>query len=73
MTEADLELYRWTKEEYLLKRAKTNCDVNYAEWKKSPPPDLIANASLARELWLMADHESAAGQEFWKKSDRLRK
>jgi mannose/cellobiose epimerase-like protein (N-acyl-D-glucosamine 2-epimerase family) len=73
MVEADLELYRWTKEDYLLKRAKTNCDVHYAEWKKSPPPDLIANASLARELWLMADHETPAGLEFWKKSDRLRK
>ncbi|MES2924351.1 MAG: glycoside hydrolase family 76 protein [Verrucomicrobiota bacterium] len=73
MTEADLELYRWTKEDYLLKRAKTNGDVHYAEWKKSPPPDLIANASLARELWLLADMETAAGREFWKKSDALRK
>jgi len=69
MVEADLELYRRTHEDYLLKRAKTNGDVNYANWKQSPPPDLITNASLARELWLLADHESAAGLEFWKKAD----
>jgi Glycosyl hydrolase family 76 len=73
MVEADYELYRWTKEEYLLKRFHTNCDVHYEEWKKSPPPDLIANASLARELWLAADHETPEGREFWKKSDKLRK
>lgn len=73
MVEADLELYRWTKEDYLLKRARTNCDVNYEEWKKSPSPELIINASLARELWLMADHETPAGLEYWRKSDRLRK
>jgi hypothetical protein len=73
MVEADLELYRWTNEDYLLKRARTNADVHYAAWKKSPPPALIANASLARELWLLADMETAAGQEFWKKSDRLKK
>ena len=73
MVEADFELFRWTGNDHYLKRAKANCDHHYAEWKKSPPPDLIANASLARELWLMADMESAAGREFWKKSDRLRK
>ncbi|MES2658615.1 MAG: glycoside hydrolase family 76 protein [Verrucomicrobiota bacterium] len=73
MVEADFELARWTKNDRYLKRAKANCDHHYAEWKKSPPPDLIANASLARELWLMADTETAAGREFLKKSDRLRK
>ena len=73
MVEADLELHRWTKEDYLLKRAQTDCDVHYAAWKKSPPPDLITNASLARQLWLLAEHETPAGIEMWKKSDRLRK
>ena len=73
MVEADLELYRWTGEDYLLKRARTNCDVNYAQWKKDPPAELIDQASLARQLWLMADHESETGRTFWKKSDRLRK
>ena len=57
MVEADIELYRYTGEQYLLDRAKTNCDVHYAAWKKEPPRDLMANASLARELWLMADLE----------------
>ncbi len=57
----------------MLKRARTNCDVHYAEWKQAPPKDLMANASLARELWLMADTESPASIEFWKGSDRLRK
>lgn len=73
MTEADFTLYRWTRDEALLKRARTNCDVHYSEWKKAPPKDLMANASLARELWLMADTESPAATAFWKKSDRLRK
>lgn len=73
MVEADLELYRWTKEEYLLKRAKTDCDVHFAAWKATPPKDLITNAGLARQLWLLADTETAAGRDFWKKSDRLRK
>ncbi len=73
MVEADYELYRWTKEDYLFKRFKTNCDVNYETWKKSPPKDLIENASLARQLWLMVDHETAIGRDFWKKSDKLRK
>ena len=57
MVEADIELYRYTGEQYLLDRAKTNCDVHYAAWKKELPRDLMANASLARELWLMADLE----------------
>lgn len=73
MVEADLELYRWTKEPYLLKRAQTNADVHYAKWKEQAPKDLIANASLARELWLLADLETPATEVFWRKSDRLRK
>ena len=73
MVEADLELYRWTREAYLLERAKRDCDVHYAKWKKDPPKELIDNASLARQLWLMAEHESKEGISFWRKSDRLRK
>jgi hypothetical protein len=72
MVEADLELYRWTGEDCLLKRAKTNCDVYYDKWKKDPPKELIDQASLARQLWLMADHETESGLTFWRKSDRLR-
>ncbi len=73
MVEADLELYRWTGEEYLLERTKTNCDMHYAQWKTDPPKEMIDQASLARQLWLMADHQTEAGRTFWRKSDRLRK
>lgn len=73
MVEADLELYRWTKEDYLLKRAKKDCDVHYAEWKANPAKDLITNGGLARQLWLLAEMETAVGMEFWRTSDRLRK
>lgn len=73
MVEADLELYRWTKDREFLKRARTNCDVTYENWKKEPPKELIENASLARQLWLTAEHESPEGMAFWKKSDKLRK
>jgi hypothetical protein len=73
MVEADFELHRWTKDEAYLKRARTNCDVHYQQWKETPPKDLLANASLARELWLMADTESATSIQFWKKSDQLKK
>jgi uncharacterized protein YyaL (SSP411 family) len=73
MVEADLELYRWTHDRAFLKRAKTNCDAGYASWKKSPDKELIGQASLARELWLMADMETAEGKAFWAKSDKLKK
>lgn len=72
MVEADFELYRWTGEERWLKRARANCAHHYTEWKKSPPGDLLANASIARELWLQVDHETPTGRAFWKKSDRIR-
>lgn len=73
MVEADFELFRWTGDLRYLERARTNCDVHYAAWKKEQPKDLLANASLARELWLLADSETPEGREFWKKSDHLRK
>lgn len=73
MVEADLELYRWTREDYLLERSRKNCDVHYAKWKTDPPKELIDHASLARQLWLMAEHETKEGMTFWRKSDRLRK
>lgn len=73
MTEADLQLYRITREDYLLKRARKNGEVHYAAWKKDPPKDLLANASIARELWLLADAETKVGQDFWSAADALRK
>lgn len=72
MVEADLELYRTTNEEYLLKRAKKNVDAYYENWKAKPPEDLISNAAIARVLWLMAETETDAGRAFWQASDRVK-
>ena len=72
MVEADLELYRHTGEDRYLQRAIRTAEGHYAEWKKSPAPDLITQASLARELWLLVDHSSPAGKEFWKAADCAR-
>jgi uncharacterized protein YyaL (SSP411 family) len=58
LVEADLELYRETGEAYLLERARKNAAVFYAQWKSRRPADMMANASLARLLWLMADTET---------------
>jgi hypothetical protein len=69
MIEADLQLYRTTHEEYLLKRAISNADYEFATWKKDPSPSLIDNAAVARTLWLMADMQSVSGEGFWRKLD----
>jgi len=73
MVEADLELYRATKEEYLLKRAKKNVDAFYKNWKVKPPDDMTSNAAIARVLWLMAETETDAGRAFWQGADKMRK
>jgi uncharacterized protein YyaL (SSP411 family) len=73
MVEADLEMYRATHEDYLLARAKKNADHAYASWKANPPVETIDNASVARELYLLADTESDAGQKFWAGQDRVSK
>ncbi|MEK7952961.1 glycoside hydrolase family 76 protein [Luteolibacter soli] len=70
MVEADLELYRATGDKSYHERAIKNAEYHYETWKKSPAPDLITQASLARELWLLVDHETPVGIEFWKKSDK---
>jgi Glycosyl hydrolase family 76 len=72
MVEADLELYRTTKEEYLLNRAKKNVDAFYENWKAKPPDDMISNAAIARVLWLMSETETEAGRAFWQGADKLR-
>ncbi len=69
MVEADLELYRATKEDYLLARAKKNVDAFYASWKAKQPEDMMSNACIARVLWLMAETETEAGRAFWQKAD----
>jgi len=73
MVEADLELYRTTKEEYLLKRARKNADAFYERWKAKPPGDLISNAAIGRLLWLLAETETDAGRAFWQKSEGIEK
>ena len=73
MVEADLELYRTTKEEYLLKRAKENADAYYENWKAKPPDDMISNAAIARVLWLMAETETDDGRAFWQGADKVGK
>jgi hypothetical protein len=73
LVEADLELYRTTKEEYLLQRAKKNVDAFYENWKTKPPDDMISNAAIARVLWLMAETETEAGRAFWRGSDKVGK
>jgi hypothetical protein len=70
MIEADLDLYRTTKEAYLMERAKKNTDALYTKWKANPPDDLISNAAIARVLWLMAETETDAGRAFWTAMDR---
>ena len=55
MVEADLDLYRTTQEEYLLRRARTNADAYFAAWKKAPPADMLSNVATARILFLLAE------------------
>lgn len=69
MVEADLELYRLTGGKYLLERARKTTEAHYEAWKREPSGKLIDEASLARELWLLADLETAEGRAFWRKLD----
>jgi rhamnogalacturonyl hydrolase YesR len=69
MIEADLELYRTTKEDYLIQRARKNADALYDRWKAKPPADLISNAGIGRVLWLLSETETDSGRAFWQKSD----
>ena len=72
MIEADLDLYRTTGDEYLMRRARANADTFYTAWKKEMPTDMMSNACLARVLWLLADTETQAGRDFWKKMDEAK-
>ena len=47
-------------------------DDFYDRWKANPPSDLISNAAIARELWLMAETETEAGRAFWQRADKVR-
>ena len=70
MVEADLELYRATGDEDLLRRARTNADAYFAAWTKEPPPDMMSNVASARILWLLADLETPAGRAFWTAAEK---
>jgi len=72
MVEADIEMYRHTRQMEYYNRAKKTCEFHYNEWKKKPDQQLIDVASVARELWLVADMETAGGRQFWDKSDRVK-
>lgn len=72
LVEADLELYRATGDAAFLGRAGRNADAAWARWRSSPPAELIEQASIARMLWLLADHETDAGRDFWARSDSPR-
>lgn len=69
--EADLELYRATGDEAALARARRNGETMFARWQEAPPKDFIDKASVARTLWLLADHETEVGRKFWAESDKL--
>lgn len=54
--EADLELHRELGDDKALNRAIRNGEVLYVRWVEARPADLIENASIARVLWLLAEH-----------------
>jgi hypothetical protein len=69
LIESDLELYRLTHDDALLDRARRNGEIMWSRWQSSPPKELIEQAAIARGLWLLADHDTETGREFWKQSD----
>lgn len=60
LVEADLELYRATGDANLIRRARANADAAFLKWKRTPPGELIENASIARMLWMVAEAASPA-------------
>ena len=71
--EADLAVARETADPALAahvrRRARAAVDADYAAWKANPSDQLIDVASLARELWLLADADTTVGQAFWRRLD----
>ena len=71
--EADLAVARATTDAQLAahvrQRARATVDANYAAWSAKPSDHLIDVASLARELYLMAEDASTVGRAFWAKMD----
>ncbi|MDB6076435.1 MAG: hypothetical protein JWO82_182 [Akkermansiaceae bacterium] len=73
MVEADIEMFRHTKQIIYYTRAKKTCEFHYNKWKAKPDNEVIDVASVARELWLVADMETSVGKMFWEKADRVTK
>ncbi len=73
LVEADLAVARMTSDAALAthvrRRARAAVDADYAAWSAKPSDGLIDVASLARELWLLADADTQAGQAFWRRVD----
>jgi hypothetical protein len=59
LVEADLDVYRTTRDPALLRRAANHAEYLYETWQRTPPDTLIDNAAVARALWLMADVQAA--------------
>ncbi len=73
MIEADLELHRKLGDAEALKRAKAGATAYYGRWKEGREEKLIDKASVARALWLVADHETETGRGFWRNMDAVGK
>ena len=71
--EADLDVARATADKALAdhcrRRARAAVDADYAAWQAKPSDHLIDVAALARELWLLNDADTPAGQAFWRRMD----
>ena len=72
MVEANLELYRTTKEEYLLTRAKKNVDAFYEKWQAKPPDDMISSAAIAARVVVDVRNPDRLRAKFWQGVDKLR-
>ena len=59
LVEADLEYHRVTGDQRSLARAQRTGEVSYAKWKEKRTSELIAHASVARMMWLLADQKPA--------------
>ncbi len=73
LVEADLAVARQTADrglaDHVRQRARASVDADYAAWRAKPSAELIDVASLARELWLLADADTESGRAFWRRSD----
>lgn len=71
MVEADLEMLRATSDARYVQRAINTAAHAYDAWQREKPDELIEHASIARMLWLIAEHGSPDGLTFWKKADSV--